>query len=125
MSLYDSLGGDSAIQSVTADFYQRVIEDERLASFFDGVDMARQSGMLAAFLSMASGGPAAYGGRGLRDAHAGLQITDADFDLVLLHLAATLTAFNVNEEVVRQMAALAGSVRDDVIGRGAPALPAV
>jgi hemoglobin len=109
---------------VTYEFYQRVAKDERLAPFFDGMDMARQSRMLAAFLAMATGGPATYRGRSLRNAHADLEITDEDFDLVVGHLAETLSAFSVDDEVISQMAALAGSVRHEVTGHVAPALPA-
>lgn len=124
MSLYTSLGGENTIQAVTSEFYQRVISDEQLAPFFDGIDMARQSGMLTAFLAMATGGPAAYSGQSLREAHAGLQITDEDFDLVIGHLARTLAAFNVDTDVISQVAALTGSVRNEITGRAAPVLPA-
>lgn len=124
MSLYSSLGGESAIQAVTSGFYQRVTKDEQLAPFFGGMDMARQSAMLAAFLAMATGGPAAYSGRSLRQAHAGLEITDEHFDLVVGHLAATLAEFSVDDEIISQVAALAGSSRQDTTGRAAPVLRA-
>ena len=72
-SVYDLLGGDrQAMRSVTSSFYQRVLADDMLAPYFTGVDMDRQSVMLAEFLALAFGGPHAYAGRDLRTAHEGL-----------------------------------------------------
>ena len=70
-NLYDLLSGDRRLlRSVTRSFYQQVLGDELLAPYFAGVDMDRQSVMLAEFLAMAFGGPHAYAGRDLRSAHA-------------------------------------------------------
>jgi len=103
---------------MTSAFYRRVLADDMLAPFFAGVDMDRQSVMLAEFLAMAFGGPHAYTGRDLRTAHAQLRgLTDAHFDRVVAQLASTLREFGVAEGDVATVGAVAETLRDDVLNR--------
>lgn len=115
-SLYARLGGAAAVQAVTGEFYRLVLADPLLAPHFDGVDMARQQGMLTSFLALAAGGPDEYAGRDLRSAHARLRIGDAEFDAVLVHLAGALCAAGVSADIVAEVAGVAESVRGDVLG---------
>ena len=115
-TLYARLGGSEAIQAVTKEFYRLVLDDPLLALHFNGVDMVKQQGMLAAFLSMASGGPDGYSGRDLRAAHAGLAIGDREFDAVVAHLASVLAGAGVGADVIAEVAGVAETVRGDVLG---------
>ena len=38
--LYDLIGGPSTIEAATKIFYERILQDESLRRFFEGVDMA-------------------------------------------------------------------------------------
>ncbi len=119
VSLYDLLSGDRhAMHSVTTAFYQKILADELLAPYFRGVDMDRQASMLAEFLAMAFGGPHAYSGRDLRAAHAHLPaLADMHFDLVVAYLANTLRECGVSDGDIATAAAVAETVRDDVLNR--------
>jgi hemoglobin len=118
-SVYDLLGGDrQAMRSVTSSFYQRVLADDMLAPYFADVDMDRQSLMLAEFLALAFGGPHAYTGRDLRTAHADLPgLTDAHFDRIVAYLADALRHYGVADGDVATVAAVAETVRADVLNR--------
>jgi hemoglobin len=116
-TLYARLGGQAAIQAVTEAFYARVLADPRLRGYFEGVGMDGQTRMLAEFLALAFGGPDGYTGRSLREAHAGLGLADADFDAVVTHLGAALSAAGVPEADVKNAAEVAESVRAEVLGR--------
>ncbi len=118
-NLYDLLSGDrQLLRSVTSSFYQRVLIDDSLAAYFAGVDIDRQSVMLAEFLALAFGGPHAYAGRDLRSAHAQLTgLTDAHFDRVISLLASALRDFGVGEGDIATVGAVAETVRDDVLNR--------
>ena len=116
-SLYARLGGGAAVEQVTTRFYAAALDDPLLAPHFAGVDMTVQAGMLASFLSMAAGGPGGYRGRDLRDAHAALQIGDAEFDRVVHLLAAALKAAGVSDGTIAEVAGVAETVRGDVLGR--------
>lgn len=119
-SLYERLGGKAAVEAAVDRFYGKVLQDGRIRHFFDGVDMQRQRGKQKAFLSFAFGGPQNYGGKNMRDGHAHLVergLDDSHVDAVIEVLGATLKEMGVAEELIREVAAIAESTRDDVLGR--------
>lgn len=83
--------------------------------------MQRQGKMQKNFLTFAFGGPKVYSGQNMRAAHKRLVaekgLNDGHFDAVLENLAATLSELGVAEELIRQAAAVAETVRDDIVGR--------
>lgn len=119
-SLYEQLGGSEGIETAVEIFYRKMLTDEKVRRFFDGVDMDRQMAKQAAFLTMVTGGPAHYTGRDMQAAHAHLLaqgLTDSHVDCVIEHLGATLRELGVGEAQVQKVAALADSLRDVVLGR--------
>jgi truncated hemoglobin YjbI len=117
-SLYDRLGGAPAINAAAELLYSKIGSDPVLAPFFADVDMPAQIAKQAAFLTVALGGPSVYTGRGLRVVHARLAgLTDEHVDRVLGHLGATLRELGVGDGEIAEAAAVAASVRDDVLNR--------
>lgn len=119
-TIYEQLGGAPAMDAAVDIFYRKVLADERIAKFFDGVDMARQASKQKAFLTMVFGGPNAYTGKDMRAAHAHLVLkglNDSHFDAVVENLGATLADLGVPSEKIAEVAAVAESVRNDVLGR--------
>lgn len=120
MSLYDDLGGAAALDAVVDAFYKKVIADDRVKGFFDSTDMERQAKKQKAFLAFAFGGPNNYTGKKMSDAHAHLVtrgLDDSHVDAIIELLGATLTEFNVPAEKIAEVAGVAESVRDQVLGR--------
>ncbi len=120
LSLYDSLGGEPAIQAAVDIFYRKMLTDERVAMFFDDVDMDRQRAKQVGFLTMVTGGPNNYTGKDMRQGHRHLidkGLNDSHVDIVIAHLGQTLQELGVDDEQIAQVAALANSVRDDVLDR--------
>ncbi|NHC12203.1 group I truncated hemoglobin [Motilibacter deserti] len=120
MSIYDVLGQEHGIRAAVDEFYRRVLGDPALAGYFEGVDMARLRQHQAALLVQVTGGPKAYEGRDLAQAHRSLGITSADFDRVVGHLAATLTSLGVDDETLGTVAAALGAHRDDIVADPVP-----
>jgi hemoglobin len=119
-TLYERLGGEKAVDAAVDIFYRRVLADGRIARFFDTVDMERQAAKQKAFLTMVFGGPANYTGKDMREGHKHLVekgLNDSHVDAVLENLATTLRQLNVGEEEVKEVVALANSVRGDVLNR--------
>ena len=85
MSLYSEIGGEGAVNAAVDIFYRKVLKDERIKRFFEGVDMNKQAAKQKAFLTMAFGGPHNYTGADMRKAHAHLVargLNDSHFDAV-------------------------------------------
>ncbi|HBK55870.1 MAG TPA: group 1 truncated hemoglobin [Xanthomonadales bacterium] len=119
-TLYQRLGGDAAVDAAVDVFYRRVLCDDTLADFFEAVDMDAQRNKQKAFLTMAFGGPNRYTGKELRQAHAPLVargLDDGHFDAVAGHLSATLAQLGVTADLIDEVMAIAGSTRNDVLGR--------
>ena len=115
MSIYEALGQEQGIRVAVDDFYGRVLADPALTHYFEGVPMDRLKRHQAALLVQVTGGPKAYDGRDLGEAHRHLGVTSEDFDRVVAHLAATLTALGVDAETLGQVAAAVGATRDDIV----------
>ncbi|MEV4138801.1 group 1 truncated hemoglobin [Dactylosporangium sp. NPDC049742] len=115
MSIYDTIGGAAAVQAAVEQFYSRVLADPRLQGFFTDVDVQRLKTHQRAFITAALGGPQIFAGRDMAAAHAGLGITDADFDAVVAHLAGTLTDLGVADDQVGQIGATLAPLRGQIV----------
>lgn len=119
-SLYAKLGGEAAVDAAVDIFYRKVLSDDRISRFFEGVDMDKQAAKQKAFLTMAFGGPHNYTGLDMRKGHAHLVkqgLNDSHFDAVMENLAGTLRELGVAEDLIGEVAAIAESTRNDVLGR--------
>jgi hemoglobin len=119
-SLFDRLGGEAAVNAAVDIFYRKVLADDRINSFFEGVDMDKQAAKQKAFLTMAFGGPNNYTGEDMRKGHAHLVargLNDSHFDAVVEDLGATLKELGVSDDLIGEVAAIAETTRNDVLGR--------
>lgn len=119
-TLYEQIGGAAAVEAAVDIFYRKVLSDDRIAHFFDDVDMTKQASKQKAFLTMVFGGPNNYSGLDMRAGHAHLVkngLSDSHFDAVVENLGSTLRELGVAENLIAQVAAIANSTRNDVLGR--------
>jgi len=119
-SLYEKLGGEAAVDAAVNLFYRKVLADDRINDFFDGVDMESQLAKQKAFLTMAFGGPNNYTGADLRTGHAHLVergLNDSHFDAVVENLGATLTELGISDELIGEVVAVCEPTRNDILGK--------
>ena len=119
-SLFEQIGGAKAMAAAVELFYRRVLMDERISHFFEGVDMERQAAKQQAFLTMVCGGPHSYTGQDMRKGHAHLVkrgLNDVHFNAVAEHLGGTLEELGVAQPLIQQVLQAAESMRADVLNR--------
>ncbi len=119
-TLYERVGGNSAVAAVVNLLYDGIIKDPLLLPFFDGIDVRRQKSKLVAFLSTVFGGSTGYSGEDLRQAHGHLVargLSDQHFDAVADHLQSTLEELSVPATLVEEIMAIVESTRNDVLNR--------
>jgi hemoglobin len=116
--LFDLIGGPSTIEAATKLFYEKILQDESLHHFFEGVDMAHIRSRQAMLVSMLLGGRI-YTGKNIHDAHARSRdrgLNDGHFDLFLRHFRAALEEVGVEpqnaEKVVKRLESKRGTVLD-------------
>jgi methyl-accepting chemotaxis protein len=113
-TLYEQVGGDDAVSLAVELFYDKVLADPTLAPYFAGTRMGQLKDRQTRFLSAALGGPKPYRGRDMREVHAGMGITQDQYDRVTGHLVAALTDLGIDDVticgVVSVVAPLAPSI---------------
>jgi hemoglobin len=114
-SLFERLGGLDAINAVVDSFVARCADDERINRKFERTDIPRLKTMLVDQVCEASGGPCAYTGRGMREAHEGLGVTAGEFEALGDDLIATLNEFHVPSMEQLELLSLLSSMRDEVV----------
>lgn len=114
-TLYEKLGGREAVDATVDRFYERVLDDDRLAGFFDDTDVDELRDHQRTFITYVTGGADAYDGRSMREAHADLGITEADFAAVADHLRTTLDELGVPKEHADAVMAAVAELEDDIV----------
>jgi hemoglobin len=117
-TLYKRLGGYDAIAAVTDDFIGGLAADKKLARFLVGLSGDSQKKLrqhVVEQLCEATGGPCIYIGRTMKASHAGLGITEDDWQATVKHLVATLDKFKVPEKEKNELLEIASSLKKDIV----------
>jgi hemoglobin len=118
-SLFERMGGFARVRLIVADFYERVLESERLARYFEGIDMRRQIDHQTKFISSIMGGPASFTNEQIARSHARLDVTADDFEEIRALIRETLEDFGVADADVRRVDAHVLAMRDHIVAPAA------
>ncbi len=114
-SLFERLGGLDAITAVVDSFVARCAGDDRINGKFARTDIPRLKKMLVDQVCEAAGGPCTYIGRGMRETHDGMAVTDGEFDALVEDLVATLNEFNVPEAEQQELLGVLAPMHDEIV----------
>jgi hemoglobin len=114
-SVYEAIGGRSALVAAVDDFYGRLLADPTLGPFFPGGVGARHRAYVVTVLGEALGGPERYRGPDIAGAHRGLGISDAHFDRAAGHLGATLDELGVPGHLADRIIMIVAGLRPAVV----------
>lgn len=114
-SLFNRIGGMDAVNAAVDIFYNKVIQEDSIKPFFSNVNISHQSGKMKAFLAYAFGAPMKYDGKGMRQAHAHMSLTEVHFKTVATLLKETLDELNVPEKETNEVMKIAASTHNDVL----------
>src|SRR5690349_19877955 len=119
-SLYDRLGGTPAITSVVDGFVANVASDARINKFFshvasDTAAMRQFKQKLVDQVCQGSGGPCTYTGKDMKTAHAGMCLTNADFDALVEDQVKALDTAGFQQKEKDELLAVLGPMRADIV----------
>jgi hemoglobin len=117
-SLYERLGGYNALAAVVDDFVGRLVGDKQFEKFFVGQSTDSKKRIRQHIVDQfcaATGGPCIYTGREMKTSHAGLGITNAEWDAAAKHLIASLDKFKVPEKEKGEVLAFVTSLKKDIV----------
>lgn len=120
-TLYERLGGVYSIASVVDELVDRLDKNELLnanpmiAKARSEVPIAGIKFRLTAMVCQAAGGPEVYHGRSMKDAHAHLNISNAEWVEMVRVFSELLDEFKVPEKEKGELFALIGPTKADIV----------
>jgi hemoglobin len=119
-SLYERLGGLAPISVVVNDFIDVLVPDAVLNAN-PAIDAARKrvpapylKYHVTAMVCQATGGPCQYHGRGMKESHAHLNITEAEWDRMLTLFKEVLAKHKVPAKETQELLDIVGSTKADI-----------
>jgi len=96
------LGGHEGLEKIVAQYYQFVLTDERINSFFlDNVsDISKLHSTFLQFLIALFGGPNNYKGLDMHALHKNMAIKKGDFDTNWEHLESSFLILKINRQTI-------------------------
>jgi hemoglobin len=117
-SLYERLGGKDGIKAVVDTFVKNVAADKRINKSFAKTTGAKLEHFKAALVDQiceATGGDCKYAGKGMKEAHKGMKITEAQFAALVEDLKMALEEKGVGEGERNDLFALLAPMKDDIV----------
>ena len=96
-SLYAKYGGFSKIHNLIENFYEKILLSENLGVYFLNVDMEPMIKHQTSFVSSLMGGPASFNDEQLKLVHHSLNITQNEWEEVIVILVQVLNDFGVEK----------------------------
>jgi hemoglobin len=120
-SLFDTVGGQPAVDAAVDIFYKKVLEDPSISKYFTSIEMDGQRKKQKAFFTTIFKGDTAGADSYMRKAHEKLVrndgLNDQHFDAVAGHLQATLNELGLKSDLVSTIMGAAGGLRNSVLCR--------
>jgi hemoglobin len=119
--LWERLGGEEGVRAVTKEFLVTAAADKKANIDRNGnypltaERVARVEQLVVEFDSSVTGGPLKYSGRDMKNSHAGMKITTAEFNAAAGHLIAALKKHNVPQAEINELVGLVGGTAKDIV----------
>ncbi len=120
-SLYDRLGGVYPVATVVDAFIERLLVNDVLntnPAIKEARDRVPKQGLkfqVTALVCQVTGGPQTYTGRSMKEAHAHLNISDKEWDVMVAEFVTTLNDFKVPQKEQDELLAIVGTTKGDIV----------
>jgi hemoglobin len=120
-SLYERLGGVYAIATVVDDFIERLLVNDvlnanpKIKEARDRVPRAGLKYRVTSLVCQVTGGPEKYAGRTMKDSHAHLNITEKEWQAMVVDFKATLDKYKVPAKEQGELIAIVESTKKDIV----------
>ena len=122
-SLYDRLGGLAPISVVVSDFIDALVPDAALNAN-PAIDAARKrvpapylKYHVTAMVCQVTGGPCTYQGRGMKESHAHLNISNQDWDRMVVIFKQVLAKHGVPAKEGQELLDIVGSTKAEIVSQ--------
>lgn len=114
--LYQALGERAGIEAMVEDLLYLIVEDERIAFQFKGIDVAHFHQQLSDQICDLSGGPCQYTGREMRESHSAMDVTETQFNALTENLILAMGQNGIATGAQNRLLALLAPLHEDIRG---------
>jgi hemoglobin len=115
VNIYQQLGGQPKIEEVVDNFITEIEFDAVLFTFFKDSNIERFREKLSEHICMLTGGPCKYSGDSMQQVHAGMNITEAEFNHSVDLFISAMTKADIPHSVQNKVLAVIIHTRDQMI----------
>ncbi|MFZ3018131.1 MAG: group 1 truncated hemoglobin [Gallionella sp.] len=119
--LYERLGGLKGITVVVDDFINRLVANKTLNKN-PAINAGRKSSpppylkfQVSQLVCEVTGGPCKYTGKGMKESHVHLNITEKEWGVMAKEFQKTLDKFKVPAAEQKELFEIVGSLKDDIV----------
>lgn len=116
---FEKYGGFSTVSRIVLDFYDRVLDSEDVGYHFDNIDMSRLVDHQTKFIASTLGGPIAVSDERLRHVHHQIDISNAQFDEIVLLLSEALRDHGMSNQDIMAVKGDIEAKRHLIVRKGA------
>lgn len=113
--LYQQLGGVEGIKTVVGRTLDRVSQDPRSKRTFEGIKMPTLKASVSDYVCKVADGPCQYQGETMKKSHADLNLTGAEFELMVEVLRDELNAYGVSNAAKNELLKRLAPTRRDMV----------
>jgi hemoglobin len=128
-TLWDRLGGESGVRTMVKEMIKLASSDPKVNATRNGkfkptqADLDRQEQRLVEFLSVQTGGPLKYAGKPMKAAHAGMGITNDEYNALAADIISVLKNHKIAAADIDEISRVLESIRKDIVETKAPPAP--
>ena len=113
----DEFGGHEGLKALMDDFMVILLDDPRMRPFFEQVDQQRVKDKLAEQFCVILGGDCTYTGMDMVEAHAGIEVRHADFNILVEDLQIAMDGRDIPTRAQNKLLAKLAPMHREVINR--------
>ena len=116
-TLYEQLGERPGITNIVQDTIEKVHQEPKVKTLFRDTDDQEFANALFDQICDLADGPCDYDGLDMNEAHAGMEITAAEFDVFVELFIEVLNENNISFVAQNRLLAFFAAMRSDIIGQ--------
>lgn len=113
-SLYQQLGGQTAIENITKNLLDRILNNPKIDFLFKETNREDLHIKIVNQVCMETGGPCEYEGLDMVEAHSGMDIKYAEFDIFVEDFILAMEDANIPFRLQNKVLAIFAPMREDV-----------
>ena len=116
-NLYEEIGGKAKLEEIAGNFIREIGYHPKVSAHFEDTNLDRFYEKFIEHTCQLAGGPCRYSGDAMEEVHAGMQITEAEFNIIVDLLINAMDKSAVPHRLQNRLLARLAPLRGSIINR--------